>query len=201
MTLRDLYPDLTVYNVLALININKFVLKVECRHTYVRESKISLSNTAELIICRFRWSMTWYDLVTRWPGHAAPSPRPGSLDIFRNTAWQGGWCDPPGVPKPSVVVILNKDQAIALNEYDYREYTRDWWYIVWPLANIQPSYGRSKVKFRENRRFSTLQDKVTQLWQISPWAHKSSTSTIVVAGQLAAFRFRVDCFCTVPVAA
>ena len=43
-----------------------------------------------------------------------PSPR---YSVSPPSVGQGGWCDPPGVSKRSVVELSGKDQQIALAEY------------------------------------------------------------------------------------
>ena len=58
----------------------------------------------------------------------------------------------PGVLQLGVVALRNKNQSIVLSDQ-----SRLVVYLL-PQVNICPSYGRSKVNFRGNRRFSTLQD-------------------------------------------
>ena len=61
--------------------------------------------------------MPGYMMPQGHPCKCSINPRPDTVFRHLRSDRGGGWCDPPGVSKRSVVELSGKDQQIALAEY------------------------------------------------------------------------------------
>ena len=104
--------------------------------------------------------------------HCACNPRPGKAFSITRPG-RGGRCDPPGVPKLSVVALREKDQPMCLATNTSRllkTSNRDWLYVFDPRSMFDSVIVWEKVNFRRNRRFflQVYKTNATQLSKISP---------------------------------